>query len=137
MKDPESIEGCVYFTNRSDDKGYIKAWVLRDKCPNCGEGLMSKPKNPKTGRYKTRAAEYVCDKCGFTIDKNEYEDTLTINIKYKCPGCNYEGELELPFKREKIRIVDEETGKKKSVEGIRFQCEKCKENIDIIKKMKG
>lgn len=137
MREPELMEECVYFTNRSDGKGYVKAWVLRDRCPSCKEGLMSKPKNPKTGRYKTRANKYVCDKCDFTIDKEDYESTLTISIKYKCSYCSYEGELQLPFKRIKIRVMDEETGKKKSVDAIRFQCEKCKEDIDIIKKMKG
>src|SRR3989344_4689936 len=136
LKEPASMEECVYFTNRIIENGKIKAWVFREKCPKCGKGLMGKPKDEKTGKAKIRAEEYTCPDCRHTINKLEYEDTLTANIKYTCPHCSHQGEAQQSFKRKKIQRIDEETGKKKSIDAIRFQCEKCKHNIDITKKMK-
>ena len=136
LKEPASMEECVYFTNRIIENGKIKAWVFREKCPKCGKGLMGKPKDEKTGKAKIRAEEYTCPDCRHTINKLEYEDTLTANIKYTCPHCSHQGEAQQSFKRKKIQRIDEKTGKKKSIDAIRFQCEKCKNNIDITKKMK-
>jgi|TARA_Y100000310_G_scaffold159627_1_gene159252 predicted RNA-binding Zn-ribbon protein involved in translation (DUF1610 family) len=137
MKEPESMEECVYFTRRDNEKGKIKVWVFREKCPNCNDELMGKPKDPKTGKPKTRADYYECPGCKHTIPKEEYEETLTANIKYTCPHCSNEDAIEVPFKRKKIRILNEETQKKKSVEALRFQCQKCGKDIDVIKKMKS
>ena len=134
--EPKSVDECIYFTNRCDDKGKIKAWVLKEKCPKCGKALMGKPRDKKTGKAKIRASEYVCPECNYTVNKEEYEDTLTINIKYTCTKCNNSDEISMPFKRKKIRRIDEETGKKETVETIRFECNKCGEKIDITKKMK-
>ena len=134
MKQPNSMEECIYFTNRIIGKGKIKAWVLKELCPKCKKSLMSKPKDPKTGKPKIRAAEYVCPSCNFKIEKQEYEDSLTINIQYTCPHCNSSGELSVPFKRKKVQII-KESGKKKSVDAIRFQCQKCQKNLDVTKKM--
>lgn len=136
LKEPASMEECVYFTNRIIGSGKIKAWVFRELCPKCGKGVMGKPRDEKTGKPKIRADEYACPECGHVIEKQEYEDTLTMNIKYTCPPCSYQGEAQQSFKRKKIQRVNEETGKKETVEAIRFQCEKCKKNIDITKKMK-
>lgn len=136
LQEPTSMEECIYFTNRIMGKGKVKAWVFRDKCPKCNKGLMGKPQDEKTGKPKIRAQEYVCPKCGHTIKKQEYEDSLTINIKYTCPYCQHEGELQTTFKRKKIQRIDEETGKKQTIDSIRFQCQKCSKNIDITKKMK-
>ncbi len=49
------MEDCIYFTNRTIDSGKIKAWVLKELCPECKKALMSKPKDEKTGRPKIRA----------------------------------------------------------------------------------
>ena len=102
LKKPESMEECVYYTKRSIDKGNVTAWVFKEKCEKCGKGLMSKPKDPKTGKPKIRATEYVCEECGFSIPKKEYEESLTANIEYTCPYCSYSvsyTHLTLPTKR--------------------------------------
>ena len=134
MKEPASMDECIYFTNRVTDKGKLKAWVFKEKCPKCSKGLMGKP--VEKGKVKIRAKEYVCQECKYTIDKDEYEPTLFVNIKYICPYCFNSGELSIPFVRKKVAFVNEATGKKKLVESIRFQCQKCSKNIDITKKMK-
>ena len=90
----------------------------------------------KTGKPKIRAKEYQCPECGYTIPKDEYEETLTTNIKYTCPKCNFSGEIQIPFKRKKVKIFDEEKNKEITADSLRFQCSKCKENIDVTKKMK-
>ena len=136
LQEPKSMDECIYFTNRIINKGKIKAWVFREQCPKCGKGLMGKPRDSKTGRAKIRADEYVCPECNNTMEKGEYEDTLTVNIKYICPHCSHSGEDRESFKRKKVQRLNEETGKKESIDTIRFQCEKCKKNIDITKKMK-
>ena len=127
LKQPESMDECVYFTQRSleDGKGSVKVWVFRQTCPKCKKAVMGKPRDSK-GKVKTRAAEYACPGCGHVVEKQEYEDSLTANADYKCPGCGSSGEAQIPYKR-------------KNIEGIptlRFQCGKCKASIDVTKKMK-
>lgn len=125
LKFPNSMNECLYFTRRKDDDSYIIAWVFKKQCPKC-KGLMAKPKDPKTGRPKIRATEYTCDKCGYSEEKSNHEDSLTMNIQYKCRYCSYEGEATTAFK-------------KKTFEGIPsyvFECGKCKKKIGITKKMK-
>lgn len=137
LKEPKSMDECVYFTNRIlDNDGYIKAWVFRGLCEKCSKGLMGKPKNPKTGKAKIRASEFVCPECNFTLDETTYEEKLTINVKYKCSYCKNESELQLPFKRKKAQRFNEESQKKETVECIAFPCSKCGKNIYITKKMK-
>lgn len=136
LKQPTSAEECVYFTRRLIGKGKAKTWVFKKQCPKCQEGLMGKPKDPKTGRPKIRAKEYTCANCDYTVEQKEYENTLTANIEYICPHCSYEGEIQIPFIRKKIKIFNEEGQKKKTAEALRFACSKCGENIDITKKMK-
>lgn len=136
LQQPKSMDECIYFTNRLFENGKIKSWVFRGKCPKCGKGIMRKPKDEKTGRPKIRAKEYVCPECKYAVDCSEYEDTLSINIEYICPHCQHSDELQTSFKRKKIQRLNEETGKKETVEAIRFQCSKCGKNIDITKKMK-
>ena len=131
------MEECVYFTRRQlDNGGNVVAWVFRKDCPNCGKAKVAKPKDPKTGKTKIRADVYVCPECGFTIPKEEYEDSLKANIKYKCPKCGNEGELQIPFKRKNVQIFDEVKQKKVSAKALVFHCEKCNEKIAITKKMK-
>ncbi len=134
LKEPNSIEECVYFTNRILDKGKIKAWVFKKNCPNCNI-LMGKPKDSK-GKILIRAKDYICYKCNLKETEEEYEKDLTVNIKYTCPYCNNNGELEVPFKRKKVQVLNEETGKKTTSDTIRFQCQKCNKDIDITKRMK-
>ncbi len=125
LKKPESMDECVYFTQRDIGKGEATVWVQRQKCPKCGKALMGKPRDSR-GKVKTRAGEYVCPSCKYAVEKQAYEDSLTASAEYKCPSCGSEGEAQIPFKR-------------KNIEGIptlRFQCSKCKNNIDITKKMK-
>ncbi len=126
LKLPESMDSLVYFTRRVIGEGRVFAWVEKEKCPKCKKGLMAKPKDPKTGRPKIRATEYVCEACGHTIPKAEYEPTLKAKVIYTCPHCLKEGEYIGPFKRKKIAGVDT----------LRVVCEHCGENIDITKKMK-
>tara|TARA_Y100000310_G_C20641688_1_gene794309 strand:- start:1340 stop:1762 length:423 start_codon:yes stop_codon:yes gene_type:complete len=138
LKEPKSMDECIYFTNRSlkDGKGKARVWVFKSKCPKCGDGLMGKPRDSKTGKPKIRAKEYVCPACNHIVEKKEHEKTLTASIQYTCPHCQFSGETEMQYKRKKVRILNEEKGKKVSVDSLRFVCEKCGENIDITKKMK-
>ena len=136
LVEPKSMDECVYFTNRVLNKGKIRCWVFREKCPKCNKGLMSKPRDSKTGRIQIRAKEFKCPECNYTLPEQEYEDTLTASIQYTCPYCSNNGEMQVPFKRRKVQIINEETLTKKSIESLRFQCQKCNKNIDITKKMK-
>ena len=136
IKQPNSMDECIYFTRRSIDKGQVKAWVFKELCPKCKKSLMSKPRNPKTGKTKIRAKEYVCPVCNNIVQEEEYEGSLTANVEYTCPQCDHKGETQTPFKRKKVRIFDEELQKKITVETLRFSCQKCGKNIDITKKMK-
>ena len=137
VTEPESMDELVYFTNRSKGDGKVKAWVYRAKCPKCGEGWMGKPIDPKTGKIKRRSEDYVCPDCSYTVHKDEYEPTLEIEIKYICPHCKHEGETTTQYKRKKVSLLDEETGKKKPVDAYIFHCDGCGEKIPITKKMKG
>lgn len=126
IKEPESMEELIYFTNRSVGEGLAKVWVYRGKCPKCGKGLMGKPKDEKTGKVKIRAKEYVCPECGYTVSKEEYEPTLKAQAKYTCPQCKFEGEGEIPYKRKKYEGMD----------ALVFICEKCSAKIPVAKKLK-
>jgi len=136
ITEPKSMDELVYFTNRVVGNGKVVAWVYKGDCPKCKKARMGKPKDEKTGKPKIRASEYVCPECSYTVEKGEYEDTLTCEVKYTCPKCRYEGEAEIPFKRKKVKLFDEEKQKKVSVDAITFNCAKCSENIAITKKLK-
>ena len=136
MRKPESMDECVYFTNRTIGEGKLKAWVFKENCPKCKKGIMAKPKDEKTGRPKIRAKEYVCSECDYVVEKEEYEDTLTVNIEYTCPHCQHQDEISTAFKRKRVQRLNEETGKKQAIDTIRFPCSKCGEDIDLTKKMK-
>jgi DNA-directed RNA polymerase subunit RPC12/RpoP len=137
LEEPKSMDECVYFTNRFlINEGYIKCWVLRKLCPKCGKGLIGKPKDSKTGKPKIRATIYECPACKYSIKEQEYEETLEANIKYKCPYCKHESETQVPFKRKKVQRINEETGKKESVDALIFNCSNCSKRIEITRKMK-
>ncbi len=130
---PDSMDECVYFTRRIKPKAV--AWVFREKCPKCKKEFMGKPRGTD-GKVKIRAKEYTCPKCSYTVEKQAYEDTLTANIQYTCPKCNHAGEIQIPFKRKKVKLFDEEEGKEVTADALQFLCEKCKEKIAVTKKMK-
>ncbi len=135
MELPSSTDGCVYFTRRSHPKGTIIAWAPREKCTSCKKSFMGKPVDKK-GKIRIRSTEYTCKDCGNTAQKEQYESSLTANVIYDCPHCGKHGEISVPFKRKKAKIVDPEDGKTKSVEVLRFPCSFCKKDIDVTKKMK-
>ncbi|NQU99013.1 hypothetical protein HQ533_06135 [Candidatus Woesearchaeota archaeon] len=126
LKFPESMDECVYFTRRTIDNGKAMAWVFKEECPKCHKALMGKPKDEKTGKAKIRAKEYVCPACNHTVEKIEYEETLTCNIQYTCPECMKPGEIQVPFIRKSI----------KGAKAVIFNCEKCDAKIAVTKKMK-
>lgn len=137
LKQPTSMDECIYFTNRTMGSGKVKAWVFKTNCPECKKDKMGKPRDPKTGKPKIRATEYVCPACNFTEEKKTHEEKLNACVSYTCPECSHSGEIEIPYKRKSVQLIDEETGKKSSVKALQFQCEKCKAKINITKKMKG
>lgn len=131
------MDELIYFTKRKlGESGSATAWVYRGKCPKCKKGVMGKPVNPKTGKVKIRSKEYVCDACEYTLEKDVYEPTLNVEMKYVCPHCKASGTCVVPFKRKKVSRVNPENGKRVSVEVFRGSCEKCKGDIDVTKKMK-
>ncbi|MFH1506578.1 MAG: hypothetical protein ABIE94_06355 [archaeon] len=125
LKEPESMDECIYYTRRVIGNCKVLCWVLKEECPKCHKAMMGKPKGDK-GKVKIRAKEYTCPECGYTVEKKEYEETLKASVKYTCPNCKFEGEIQVPFKRKSIQ----------GVQTIRVQCEKCNADIDITKKMK-
>jgi predicted RNA-binding Zn-ribbon protein involved in translation (DUF1610 family) len=126
LKIPNSMEDLVYWTSRAIDDGKVKAWAERETCPACKKELMGKPKDEK-GSVKIRAAYYECPGCHHTVEKAEYEGTLTVNVIYTCPKCRFSGEATTPYKRKKFQGVD----------AIVFNCSKCGEKIPITKKLKS
>lgn len=125
MEIPESMDECFYFTNRVlDNGGSVIAWTLKPDCPKCKKAKMGKP--VEKGKVKIRANQYKCPECGYTVDKDEFDPTLTLNIRYKCPHCGNEGETTTDYKRKKFQGVD----------AYVFKCSKCGEKIGITKKMK-
>ena len=136
LKEPLSMEECVYMTNRFvGEHGAIRCWVFKNKCPKCGKGTMGKPRGDN-GKVKIRAKEYVCPDCNHTIEGKAYEESLTASIVYTCPKCKHNGEIQIPFKRKKMKIFDEETQKKVSVDTLQFACQKCSHLLNVTKKMK-
>ena len=123
---PKSMDECLYFTNRNNEDGQLLAWVYRKVCPKCKKEKMGKPVDPKTGKVKSRSTEYVCPSCGYTEDKKEHEESLTLEAKYTCPKCNKEGESTCIYKRKKYKGVDSYV----------IECQHCKEIIPVTKKLK-
>ena len=129
------MDECVYVTKRRESDTFVRVWVFKEKCPECGKGVMGKPRNEKTGKPKIRAKEYVCPGCGYTVEKEKYEDTLTACIKYECK-CGNKGSVEIPFKRKRVMRFDEEKQKKVAVQALVFNCSKCDHQFLVTKKMK-
>lgn len=125
-KQPESMDECLYFTNRTlGEKGHAIAWVFRKECPRCKKAIMGKP--VEKGKVKTRAKEYVCPECGYTEDKKEHEESLNLEIEYVCPECGHSGDTETAYKRKSF----------KGVPAFVFECQGCGAKLGITKKMKA
>ena len=125
LKKPASVEECVYFTNRTTDSGRIMAWVFRKECPKCKKGIMGKPQK-KGGKVDKKADHYVCYSCGYQESNEQVEDSLILNVEYKCPHCGNEGETTSEYKRKSFQ----------GVQSYIFECQKCRQNIPITKKLK-
>ena len=118
------MDDLIYFTRRVIGNGKARAWVRKKECPKCHKAKMGKP--VEKGKVKIRAKEYTCPECGFTEEKVEHEESLTLEAKYTCPHCGKEGEGTTLYK-------------KKTFEGVPsyvVECEHCKGKIGISKKMK-
>ncbi len=124
LKVPQSMDECIYFTNRSIDNGEITAWVYRKDCPKCKKAKMGKP--VVKGKVKTRAEEYECPACRYIEQKQEHEESLQLEAKYTCPYCGKEGESTGQYKRKNY----------KGVQSYVVACQHCKEIIPVTKKLK-
>ena len=125
FKKPDSVDECVYFTNRIIDSGSAMAWVFRKECPKCRKGIMGKPQK-KGGKLDKKAGHYVCYQCGYTESNEQVENNLVLNVEYKCSHCGNEGQTTSEYKR-------------KTFEGIQsyvFECQKCHKKIGLTKKLK-
>jgi len=125
IKKPESMEECIYFTNRNIDDGRATAWVYRKKCPKC-DGILGKPIK-KNGKPDKKAEIYECPKCKFQESNEDVEKDLQMEIEYKCPYCGNEGEATTAYQRVSF----------KGVKSYVFECGKCNEKIPITKKLKA
>jgi len=126
IKKPESMEQCLYFTNRTlDNEGYAVAWVYRPICSKCSKGRMGKPLK-KDGKPLKKAEFYECPKCKHQVPNEELESQLRVEIEYKCPHCSNESMITTEHKRVTFE----------GVPAYVFACEKCDKKIGITKKMK-
>ncbi len=120
LRMPESMEECLYFTNRGD----IIAWVYRKLCPKCKKAKMGKP--VEKGSVKIRAKEYVCPSCGYTEQKEQHEASLKLEAQYTCPECGKEGESTGEYKRKSFQ----------GVPSYLVTCQHCNAKIALTKKLK-
>src|SRR3989344_2142829 len=125
LKIPDSMEECLYFTNRSlDNGGTVLAWVYRKTCPKCQKAKMGKP--VVKGKVKTRAEEYQCPACKFSEDKTSHEESLTLQAQYACPACGKKGESAAAYKRQSYQRVP----------AYVVECQHCQAKIPLTKKLK-
>ena len=125
LKKPESMEECIYFTNRIIGSGRAMAWVFRKECPKCGKDVLRKPLS-KSGKPDKKSPVYACRSCHYEEKNEDVENSLVVNIEYKCPYCGNDGGASSKYER-------------KSFEGVPsyiFECQKCKKKIGITKKLK-
>lgn len=125
LKKPESMEECIYFTNRTFDTGRAMAWVYKKKCTKCNDGVMIKPLK-KNGKPDKKSLIFVCDKCNIEESNEDVEKDLKLEVDFRCPHCQFEGQTTTEYIR-------------KSFQGVKsfiFTCEKCHEKIPLTKKMK-
>ncbi|MFT4310176.1 MAG: hypothetical protein ACMXYC_00940 [Candidatus Woesearchaeota archaeon] len=104
LQEPKSMDDVFYFTNRTlENGGWLKAWVYKPASPK-GKGVLSLPKT-KTGKPDKKATVYV-DEAGNEYDRKETDATLFVEVKYKSPYTQKEGEAKTPYKRKKFKGVD-------------------------------
>ena len=78
------------------------------------------------GKIDKKAEYYACYSCGYQEPNEQVENSLLINVEYKCPHCGNEGETTSEYKR-------------KVFEGIPsyvFECQQCRKKIGLTKKLK-
>lgn len=121
---PNSVQECLYFSNRTIGDGKVTAWVYRKTCPKCGKAKMGKP--VEKGKVKIRAEKYVCPACGFEEEKVLHEESCILDAMYTCPKCKKQGESSAPYKRKKFM----------GVQAYIVECPHCGEQIPITKKLK-
>ncbi len=126
LKQPESAEECLYFTNRTMDDGRAMAWVYKKPCQKCKTERMGKPLK-KGGKIDKKADHYVCYKCGYQEEAKELEEGLQIEIIYKCPFCLNSGETTTQYKRKNWQ----------GIPSYVFECQFCKKAVGLTKKMKS
>ena len=134
LKVPNSMDECLYFTNRLIGDKQVIAWVYRKQCPKCKKAQMGKP--VVKGKVKSRAEIYVCPSCSYTEEKIAHEESLMIEAQYTCPSCGKEGEAKVPYRRKKVKVLDEESQKESLAEAVQFLCQHCSGKINVTKKMK-
>ncbi|MEK6876701.1 MAG: hypothetical protein AABX63_04765 [Nanoarchaeota archaeon] len=125
LKSPDSMEECLYFTNRSIGEGFATAWAYRPDCPKCKKPTMGKPIK-KNGKVDKKADYFECQVCKHKMSNDEADSLAKLEVQYKCPHCSNEGETTTEYKR-------------KTFEGVPsfvFECGKCAKKIGITKKMK-
>ncbi|MFH1642779.1 MAG: hypothetical protein ABIC04_07840 [Nanoarchaeota archaeon] len=126
MKEPSSMDECLYFTNRTlGDTGKAMAWIIRPECGQCKKGRIGKPIK-KNGKVDKKADYFECPECKARMPKEEAENILKVEVKYTCPECGNAGETTTESKRKSF----------KGVPAYIFECGKCGVKIGITKKMK-
>jgi len=125
LKKPNSMDECIYFTNRSIGDGYAVAWVYRKECPKCKKPTIGKPIK-KNGKADKKSDYYECKICKHQELNEEVEKSLKLEVQYKCPYCGNESETTIEHKRKVFEGVPSHV----------FECSKCNKKIGITKKMK-
>ena len=82
LEKPNSMEECVYFTNRSIGEGYATAWAYRKECPKCKKPSLGKPIK-KDGKPDKKADHYECKICKYQEPNEEVEKDLKLEVQYK------------------------------------------------------
>ena len=125
LQRPNSMEECIYFTNRSIGSGSATAWAYRKECPKCKKPTMVKPLK-KNGKIDKKADYYECKLCKYQEPNEEVEKNLKLEVQYKCPYCGNESETSTEYKRTIFEAVLSHV----------FECGKCGKKIGITKKLK-
>lgn len=126
MKEPDSMDELLFFTNRRVGDGTIRAWTYRPDCPKC-KARMGKPINPKTKKVDKKSLDYECPKCAYRVLAADADKDLKVEVIYTCPFCKKSGETETEYNRKKWQ----------GVLAYVFLCKSCGKEIGITKKLKA
>ena len=124
LKMPNSMDECLYFSNRSIGEGNVIAWVYRKTCPKCKKAKVGKP--VVKGKVKTRALVYECPACTYQEEKIPHEESLMLEAQYTCPECGKDGEGTGQYKRKSYL----------GAQAYVVDCQHCNAKIPITKKLK-